>query len=31
MERWEFRGLFATLVVYGLIVFAIYQSAILKQ
>ncbi len=29
MERWEFRALFATLVVYGLIVFATYQSAIL--
>ncbi len=29
MEQWEFRALFATLVVYGLIVFATYQSAIL--
>ncbi len=28
MERWQFRALIVTLVVYGLIVFATYQAAI---
>ncbi len=28
MERWQFLALFATLVIYGLIVFATYESMI---